>query len=94
MRLTFCPSYSEKSADGYKTTKLEQILLNGNNICMVSWLRVWNERDLMVTNLRLTLNSWSLVVMARSRHNLSLNNLAKDIVHIIKKPFTFSNGHI
>ncbi|KAG2187662.1 hypothetical protein INT44_005352 [Umbelopsis vinacea] len=25
----------EKSAEGYKTTKLEQILLNGNNICML-----------------------------------------------------------
>ncbi|KAH8555559.1 LSM domain-containing protein [Umbelopsis sp. PMI_123] len=25
----------EKSPEGYKTTKLEQILLNGNNICML-----------------------------------------------------------
>lgn len=31
-----CTFSSEKSAEGYKTTKLEQILLNGNNICMVS----------------------------------------------------------
>jgi hypothetical protein len=28
--------YSENTPEGRKTTKLEQILLNGNNICMVT----------------------------------------------------------
>lgn len=29
-------NHSENSKEGYKTQKLEQILLNGNNICAVS----------------------------------------------------------
>lgn len=28
---------SENTKEGYKTNKLEQILLNGNNICVVSF---------------------------------------------------------
>jgi len=31
----YIPPYSENTPEGRKTTKLEQILLNGNNICMV-----------------------------------------------------------